>query len=395
LNWLKMKNPDYPLLILKKGKEKSIQRRHPWVFSGAFAKIPGDLKDGDKVYVCDNQKNILATAYYGLGSITARILDFSRVSIDSRFYEEKVNRAFALRQKLQLTDNDSTNAYRLIHGEGDGIPGLIIDIYNSVAVIQSHSQGIERDGELISEAVKKVLKGKVEKVHIRSAEKNEELNSANEVIEVKEYGHKFRVNYVSGQKTGFFIDQRENRNLLAHYAKGQKILNAFSYSGGFSIYAIEARASEVHSLDSSKSAIDLVESNLKANSMMEANHKSITQDALAYINSVEAKNEAYDIIVLDPPAFAKHKSARHKAIQAYKRLNARAMDIMKKDSLLFTFSCSQVVTPDLFYNTIRAAAIETGKTVQILHQLHQPADHPVSMYHPEGEYLKGLVLRVG
>lgn len=389
-----MKNPEYPLLILKKGKEKSIYRRHPWVFSGAFAKIPKDLDDGDKIYVCDRHKNILATAYFGLGSITARILDFTRVSIDAKFYEDKISKALALRQKLNLANSESTNAYRLIHGEGDGVPGLIIDIYNKVAVIQSHSQGIERDKELISEAVNKVLEGKIQRVHIRSAEKNEESGASEQVIEVKEHGHKFRVDYISGQKTGFFIDQRENRNLLAQYSKAQKILNAFSYSGGFSIYALKAGAAEVHSLDSSKSAIELVESNLEANSLSNANHKCITRDALAYINSGKAKKEAYDIIVLDPPAFAKHKSARHQAIQAYKRLNARAMNIMKKDSILFTFSCSQVVTPDLFYNTIRAAAIETGKTVQILHHLHQPADHPVSMYHPEGEYLKGLVLRV-
>jgi len=389
-----MNNPDYPELILKKGKDKSIQRRHPWVFSGAFAKIPKNLKDGDKIFVCDNQKNILATAYYGMGSITARILEFTKVGIDAKFYEEKINRAFALREKLRLTDCDSINTYRLIHGEGDGIPGLIIDIYNKVAVIQSHSQGIDRDKELIRQAIKSVLGSKLEKVHVRSAEKNEESASGEGVIEVIEHGHKFRVDYVSGQKTGFFIDQRENRNLLGKYAEGQKILNAFSYSGGFSIYALKKGASEVHSLDSSKSAIELVESNLEANGLSKENHKSITQDALVYINSAEAKSEAYDIIVLDPPAFAKHKSARHKAIQAYKRLNARAMSIMKKDSILFTFSCSQVVTPDLFYSTIRSAAIETGLKVQVLHHLHQPPDHPVSMYHPEGEYLKGLVLRV-
>ncbi len=390
-----MKNPDYPLLILKKGKEKSIARRHPWVFSGAFAKIPKNLNDGDKVFVCDNQQNILATGYYGLGSITARVLDFSSVSIDAKFYEEKINRALALREKLQLARSESTNAYRLIHGEGDGIPGLIIDIYNRVAVIQTHSKGIERDKKLISQAVEAVMSDRIDKVYMRSAEKGSDMSSADAFVNVQEHGHSFRVDYVNGQKTGFFIDQRENRSLLAQYAEGQKILNAFSYSGGFTIYALKAGATQVHSLDSSKSAIALVEANLTINDLGEKNHKSITQDALAYINSREARDEAYDIIVLDPPAFAKHKSARHKAIQAYKRLNARAMTIMKKDAILFTFSCSQVVTPDIFYNTIRAAAIESKREVQILHHLHQPPDHPISMYHPEGEYLKGLVLRVG
>lgn len=390
-----MNSPDYPSLILKKGKEKSVYRRHPWVFSGAFAKIPKELDEGDKVFVRDNQQNILATAYYGSGSITARVLDFSAILIDIDFYIQKISWALSLREMLDLAKSDQTDAYRLIHGEGDGLPGLIVDIYNKVGVIQSHSKGIERDKELISEALKIVMGERIGEVHIRSAEKSMEKISDDAIIDVKEHGHVFRVDYINGQKTGFFIDQRENRKLLARYAPGQKILNAFSYSGGFTIYALKAGAREVHSLDSSKSAMQLVEANLKANSLQKTNHKSITEDALAYINSGEADKEEYDIIVLDPPAFAKHKSARHRAIQAYKRLNARAIKIMKKDAILFTFSCSQVVTPVLFYNTIRAAAIETGKKIQVLHHLHQPPDHPISMYHPEGEYLKGLVLRVG
>jgi len=364
------------------------------MFSGAFANIPNNLTEGDKIFVCDHQKKILATAYYGTGSITARVLDFGTVTIDSDFYSEKITRAFALRQKLGLAENKRTNTYRLIHGEGDGLPGLIIDIYNNVAVIQSHSKGIERDVDLLNRALRKVFGDKIEKIHVRSAEKGTNEKTQVEPVEVMEYGNSFLVDYVRGQKTGFFIDQRENRHLIARYAKGQKVLNAFSYSGGFSIYALNAGAIEVHSLDSSKSAMELVKTNLRINNLNDENHTCIVQDALAYINSSEAQEENYDIVILDPPAFAKHKSARHKAIQAYKRLNARAMNIMKKDSILFTFSCSQVVTPEIFYSTVRAAAIETGKRVQILHHLHQPPDHPVSIYHPEGEYLKGLVLRV-
>ena len=390
-----MKNPDYPLLILKKGKEKSIGRKHPWIFSGAFAKIPKDLDEGDKVYVATATNHILATAYYGSASITARVLAFKQVTIDLDFYISKIAAAFILRQKLGLIQNPNTNTFRLIHGEGDGLPGLIVDIYNKVAIIQSHSKGIENDKKLISQAIQATMGKEIEKIHFRSAEKETMDRSNDAIAEVKEYGNTFLVDYVLGQKTGFFIDQRENRNLLARYANGNKILNAFSYSGGFSIYALNAGAREVHSLDSSQSAMDLVMENLKANDLNDTNHTCIVQDALAYINSADAEKEAYDIIVLDPPAFAKHKSARHKAIQAYKRLNARAMKIMKKDSVLFTFSCSQVVTPELFYSTIRAAAIESKRTVQIIHYLHQPADHPVSIYHPEGEYLKGLALRVG
>jgi len=389
-----MKSPDYPRLILKKGKEKSIQRKHPWMFSGAFAQIPKNLEEGDKVFVCDNQKKILATGYYGSGSITARVLKFDPIAIDTAFYTEKISQAYSLRQKLGLVENTETNAYRLVHGEGDGLPGLIIDIYNGLAVLQTHSQGIQRDIDQISLAVKDVMGNRLTEIHVRSADKSQEKKMQESVVEILEYGNKFKVDYINGQKTGFFIDQRENRNLLGEYSKGKKILNAFSYSGGFTIYALRAGADEVHSLDSSASAMELVKENLDANGLGSANHKSIVEDALAYINSNQARDEAYDIVVLDPPAFAKHKSARHKAIQAYKRLNARAMNIMKPDSILFTFSCSQVVTPDLFYSTVRAAAIETGKTVQILHHLHQPSDHPVSIYHPEGEYLKGLVLRV-
>lgn len=388
----------YPILKLKSGKTQSISRRHPWIFSGALQPHTYDLQNGDVVYIADNQSNILATAHYSDGSIACRILGFSKVEINSEFYAARLKAAFQVREQSGLTQSDDTNAYRLIHAEGDQLPGLVIDFYNGVAVVQTHSAGMSRDFEFIKKALKESLGSRLNHIVQKSADKMGAPISLNEgdptTVHILEHGNAFEVNYLTGQKTGFFLDQRENRALSAKYAKDKRILNAFCYSGGFSIYALKAGAEMVHSLDSSAKAMQLVEQNLKLNGLDASNHKSITADALDYLNSDEACDQAYDVIILDPPAFAKHRSARHKAIQAYKRLNARALSIMKPGGILITFSCSQVVTTELFNSTIAAAAIEANRHVRILHHLHQPEDHPISIFHPEGEYLKGLVLAV-
>jgi len=302
--------------------------------------------------------------------------------------------ALDVRLTIGLPSAD-TDAFRLIHGEGDGLPGLIIDVYRKSAVIQTHSGGMSRDIDLIKKAVAE-LSGLVinESIHISAETKSQGTwdTGQSEGSEFLENGHRFYANWKDGQKTGFFIDQRENRALLGSLSKGKKVLNAFSYTGGFSVYALKAGAELVHSLDSSRGALDLGEEHLNMNDLSDFKHESIQADALDFFSKGEV--EDYDIIVLDPPAFAKHRSARHRAVQAYKRLNALAMKKAKKGSLLFTFSCSQVVTPDLFAHTIAAAAMETGRSMRILRHLHQPPDHPVGIYHPEGEYLKGLLLRI-
>ncbi len=389
----------YPILKLKPKKQQSIDRKHPWIFSGALDGEFNRYKDGEVVQVADVSGRILATGHFGTGSIAVRVLAFADVKIDVAFYTKRLENALQWRTALGLADNDQTNAYRLVHGEGDGLPGLVIDYYNQVVVIQMHSKGMVEDAELIGEALQNVYKGSIAHFIGKRADGKREQTpklpeGAPAGIAIREYGNQFFVNWVTGQKTGFFLDQRENRHLIGQYAAGRKVLNAFSYSGGFSIFALKANASEVHSLDSSEKAIKLVEEHLEMNDLTESNHKSIQEDALEYLNSEAAKTAGYDLIVLDPPAFAKHRSARHAAVQAYKRLNARAMKIIKPGGILFTFSCSQVVTPELFNHTIAAAAIESGRSIRILHHLHQPADHPVNIFHPEGEYLKGLVLAV-
>ena len=388
----------YPILKLKPGKTQSINRRHPWIFSGALQHIQAELANGDIVFIANHENKIQATAHYSNGSIAARVLAFAEVEIDTDFYTERFASALKIRHLSGDLDTELTNAFRLIHAEGDLLPGLVIDFYNGIAVVQTHSAGMTQNISTITQALQTVLGEKLKEVVHKSAEKHAASLPAqadlDPVVEIMEHGNSFLVNHQTGQKTGFFLDQRENRALTAKYAKGKKVLNAFSYSGGFSIYALKAGAKMVHSLDSSAKAIKLVEENLKINNLTDKNHKSITADALDYLNSDEARDEGYDIIILDPPAFAKHRSARHKAVQAYKRLNARALNIMKPGGMLITFSCSQVVTPDLFNNTIAAAAIEANRHVRILHHLHQPEDHPISIFHPEGEYLKGLVLSV-
>lgn len=389
---------EYPKLSLRKGKGQSILRRHPWLFSGAISTETKSLNNGDKVFIVNENKEIVATGHFSDGSIAVRILSFDKSTINQDFYNRRIQTAYDLRQKSGLTDSSETNAYRLIHAEGDQLPGLVIDIYKNVAVVQTHSAGMTKDFEIIENALRKIYGKKLSHIIHKQAHGDdtggESANSENPTVDILEHGNSFRVNYETGQKTGFFLDQRENRDLISRYSQNKKILNAFSYSGGFSIYALKAGAKEVHSLDSSARAMALVEENIALNKLEESNHKSIKADAVTYLNSPEAAAENYEIIILDPPAFAKHRSARHKAVQAYKRLNACALKLMTPGGILITFSCSQVVTPDLFYNTIAAAAMDAGRHVQILHHLHQPEDHPISIFHPEGEYLKGLVLAV-
>ncbi len=385
---------NYTVLQLKDKSLKSIHRRHPWVFSGGIFTDTHKLIEGDKVQISDRSGKILGTGHFGDRSIAVRLLSFHDEEINSAFYREKLQNALDMRLSIGLPSAE-TDAFRLVHGEGDGLPGLIIDIYRKSAVIQTHSGGMSRDIDLIQEAISGLSGLQIdETIHISAETKSQgDLDSEkSEGSEFLENGHRFYANWKDGQKTGFFIDQRENRALLGSLSKGKKVLNAFSYTGGFSVYALKAGAELVHSLDSSRGALDLGEEHLKMNDLSESKHESIQADALEFFSKGDV--EEYDIIVLDPPAFAKHRSARHRAVQAYKRLNAMAMKKAKKGSLLFTFSCSQVVTPDLFSHTIAAAAMETGRSMRTLRHLHQPPDHPVGIYHPEGEYLKGLLLRI-
>lgn len=384
---------------IKRGKESSIERGHPWIFSGAIHSIDGTPKNGDVVDVYGAQKQFLARGHYQNGTISVRVLTRQAdENIDQNFWNLRLKWALELRKKLGLF-RPSNSICRLVHGEGDMLPGLIIDWFNGVAVIQCHSLGMLASLDFIKNALLENLGPEVKAIYSKSAEtlahdsgaKNDYLYGSCDTPHIaEEYGHKFSIDWITGQKTGFFIDQRENRRLLAQYAEGKTILNAFCYSGGFSVTALEAGAAHVDSLDSSAKAILLTEANIALNGL-EKNHSSITADAMQHIKQLDKE---YDIIILDPPAFAKHREARHKAVQGYKRLNAHAMTYIKPGGILFTFSCSQVVDKALFNNTIIAAAMESGRQVRILEQLHQPADHPINAFHPEGEYLKGLVVEV-
>lgn len=383
---------------IHKHKVNSIERKHPWIFSGAIKSDVTEILDGDIVSVFDNKNNFLARGHFQHATISVRILTFEDVQLNQNFFNKKIANAIELRKKLNLIREDS-NICRLVHGEGDSLPGLIVDFYNGVTVIQCHSIGMYNSVELIAEALKNGLKDELTAVYSKSSDtlpqraegKDGYLFGSCETPHIAlEYGVKLQIDWINGQKTGFFIDQRENRFLLGKYSANKKVLNTFCYSGGFSLLALQEGASLVHSLDSSKKAITLTDANVELNKF-EVKHKSIVADAMDYMKDLE---EDYDIIVLDPPAFAKHRDKRHKAIQGYKRLNAHAIRQIKPGGILFTFSCSQVVDKFLFTNTIIAAAIEAGRNVRILEQLHQPADHPINAFHPEGEYLKGLVLQV-
>jgi len=390
------------IIRLKPGKDKSIVRNHPWIFSGAIKSIEGPCQEGSFVEVVANKGRHLGYGHYQDGSIAVRVLLFEHEELQDNLYEARIASAWNLRKSLGLTDDASTNIFRLIHAEGDFLPGLIIDHYNGHLVIQCHSIGMYMDIEKIKSALITVIGDRLKSIYLKSSStlpKNFNdydgdgyIHGEAETPQIAlEYGNKFAINWVTGQKTGFFIDQRENRQLLAKYAKGKKILNTFCYSGGFSVFALNAGAQLVHSLDASQKAIDLTDENIELGGFSEDQHKSIVADAMEYIKELP---EDFDIIILDPPAFAKHRSAKHNAIQGYKRLNAHAIRQIKPGGMIFTFSCSQVVDKVLFNNTIIAAAIAAGRKVRILEQLHQPADHPVSSTHPEGEYLKGLVIQV-
>lgn len=381
-------------VFLKPGKERPVQRFHPWIFSGAISKIIGKPANGEIVVIKDANGNFLAKGHYQNGSIAVRIISFEDTTIDQKFWDDKINQALQKR-KIVGFPNERTNCFRLIHAEGDGLPGLIVDVYAQVAVVQCHSTGMYQEREYIAKAIMNTCSEFITAVYDKSAESlslgegNGFLIGDAEISAVFENGHAFKVDFKSGQKTGFFLDQRDNRSLLSMYSKNMKVLNTFCYTGGFSVYALKAGASLVHSVDSSKRVIELTEENIQLNTPFEGKHDAILADVPEWLKTQEEK---YDVIILDPPAFAKHQNARHRAVQAYKRLNKTAIQNISPNGILFTFSCSQVVDRELFRHTITAAAIEAGRKVSILHQLTQPADHPVSIYHPEGEYLKGLVL---
>jgi 23S rRNA (cytosine1962-C5)-methyltransferase len=378
-------------------KTGSLERKHPWVFSGAINLASEDLEDGDIVTVTDQKEKFLARGHFQNATIAVRVLTFEDELIDVSFFEKRIQNAYNLRLKLGLYSKTNT-IFRLVHGEGDSLPGLIIDFYNGVAVVQCHSIGMYCSIDLISQALQKVIGKKLTAIYSKSSDclteradvEDKYIFGASETPHLAlEYGVKLNIDWVTGQKTGFFIDQRESRLLLGKYSNGKKVLNTFCYSGGFSLHAIQGKAELVHSLDSSKKAILLTDENIALNGF--SNHESIVADAMEYMKDLK---EEYDIIVLDPPAFAKHRDKRHKAIQGYKRLNAHAIRQIKSGGIIFTFSCSQVVDKAMFTNTVIAAAIESGRNVRILEQLHQPADHPINAFHPEGEYLKGLVIQV-
>lgn len=382
-------------VILKSGKEKSIQRRHPWVFSGAVYGVTQELNDGDLVDVVDAQNQHLGTGYFSdKGSIVVRLLTFGDEIFSDNFWKEKLQSAWNLR--LKLLDIEETNAFRVIHGEGDGIPGLIIDYYNKNWVIQAHSTGIFLQMEKIAKAIQTNFSEYCETIYCKSSGTLPNtgtdyfLFGDNSETVAKENNILFSVNWVEGQKTGFFLDQRDNRKLLGEFSKDKKVLNTFCYTGGFSIYAMSAGAELVTSVDISQKAVDLAASNMELN-FPNANHKAVADDVF---NFMKENHQIYDVIVLDPPAFAKSIKSKHTATQAYKRLNIAGLKALAPNGILFTFSCSQVIDDVLFYNTVAAAAIETGRNIRVLHKLEQGPDHPTNIYHPEGHYLKGLILFV-
>ncbi|MEZ5044863.1 MAG: class I SAM-dependent rRNA methyltransferase [Saprospiraceae bacterium] len=388
-------------IILKAKRDASVRRFHPWVFSGGIAKEEEGLQDGDWVEVCSQKGEVLGMGHYQDGSIKVRLLAFQSLVPDVGFWQSKLQQALHYRKQLGLLDNPMTNCFRLVHGEGDGLSGLIIDIYDRTAVIQCHTVGMYKARERIAEALQSLDGLKLDTIYDKSADTlpseftgagpNEHLLGNAEQAEVKENGHTFQVNWVSGQKTGFFLDQRDNRALLGHYAKGKRVLNTFCYSGGFSIYALANGAEKVDSVDVSAKAMALTEENIALNPVESKAHTGITADVLKFLKETPT---TYDLMVVDPPAFAKSIKKRHNAVQAYKRLNVSALKQLEKGGILFTFSCSQVVDKALFYHTIVAAGIEAGRSIRVMHHLSQPVDHPVNLFHPEGAYLKGLVLFV-
>ena len=392
----------YKKVYLKPGKEESLKRFHPWVFSGAIARVEGEPEEGEIVDVYTSKKEFIACGHFQIGSIAVRVLSFVQETIDHEFWVRKLAVAKDLRVALGLIGNPQNNTYRLVHGEGDNLPGLIIDVYDHTAVMQAHSAGMHVYRMEIADALSEVMGDVIENIYYKSETtlpfKADLLSTENGFIKggspenvAMENGLKFHVDWLKGQKTGFFVDQHENRHLLERYAKGRNVLNMFCYTGGFSFYAMRGGANLVHSVDSSAKAIDLTNENVELNFPGDARHKAYAEDAFKYLDRM---GDQYDLIILDPPAFAKHRDALRNALRGYTKLNAKAFEKIRPGGILFTFSCSQVVNKENFRNAVFTAAAQSGRSVRILHQLTQPGDHPVNIYHPEGEYLKGLVLYV-
>lgn len=392
----------YKKVFLKPGKEESLKRFHPWVFSGAIARVEGEPEEGEVVDVYTSKKEFIACGHFQIGSIAVRVLSFRQEPIDHAFWVRRLQVAKDLRCALGVLGNPQNNTYRLVHGEGDNLPGLIIDVYDHTAVMQAHSAGMHLDRMVVAEALEEVMGDVIQHIYYKSettlpfkadllATENGFLKGGSPENVAMENGLKFHVDWLKGQKTGFFVDQRENRVLLERYAKGRNVLNMFCYTGGFSFYAMRGGANLVHSVDSSAKAIDLTNENVSLNFPGDTRHQAFAEDAFKFLDRM---GDQYDLIILDPPAFAKHRDALRNALRGYTKLNAKAFEKIRPGGILFTFSCSQVVNKQDFRNAVFTAAAQSGRSVRILHQLTQPGDHPVNIYHPEGEYLKGLVLYV-
>ncbi len=391
----------YPQIRLRRGKEESLLRFHPWVFSGAIDHLPDNIEEGSKVTVTDFKGNLIGTGHYQIGSITVRMLDFADTVIDKEFYMSRLREAMTMRRALGIIRPDN-NTYRLVHGEGDFLPGLVVDVYGNTAVLQAHSPGMHFDRDIIAQCLVELDGAGISSVYYKSETTlpyKAHLDPQNDYIigsyngdTAIENGLTFRIDWLKGQKTGFFVDQRDNRSLLEHYAHGRRLLNMFCYTGGFSVYAMRGQATLVHSVDSSAKAVALTEANVALNFPDDNRHKAFAEDAFKYLDDM-GENQ-YDLIILDPPAFAKHRSALRNALRGYQRINARAFEKISHGGIVFTFSCSQAVSKEQFRLAVFSAAAQARRRVRILHQLTQPADHPINIYHPEGEYLKGLILYV-
>lgn len=391
----------YHKIFLKKGKDESLRRFHPWIFSGAIRNIEGNVEEGDIVEVYTHENEYIATGHYQIGSIAVRVLTFEKNVIDKAFYRDRLQTAYRVREAAGIANRPGNNTFRLVHGEGDNLPGLVIDIYGKTAVMQAHSIGMHKAKHIIAETLLEIMGATIENIYYKSettlpfkANLDDDngfiIGGCNDDIAM-ENGLKFHVDWLKGQKTGFFIDQRDNRALLEKYAKGHSVLNMFCYTGGFSFYAMRGGAKLVHSVDSSAKAIELTKKNVELNFANDGRHQAFTEDAFKFLDNI---NEKYDLIILDPPAFAKHRDAVRNALQGYKRLNVKALEKIEKGGILFTFSCSQVISKQDFRTSVFSASAIAKRNVRILHQLTQPADHPINIFHPEGEYLKGLVLYV-
>ena len=389
-------------IFLKRGKDESLRRFHPWIFSGAIHHFEGKPAEGDLVRVFTAEGEFIAVGHWQIGSIAVRVLSFDDEPIDDAFWQHRLQVALDARRSMGVADNPQNDTFRLVHGEGDNLPGLVIDVYGPTAVLQAHSVGMHLVRQQIADALKAVMGPRLQNIFYKSettlpfkadlGQENGFLLGGDGDDIATENGLKFHIDWLRGQKTGFFVDQRDNRSLLEHYSRGRDVLNMFCYTGGFSVYAMRGGARLVHSVDSSAKAVELVNANVELNFPGDTRHQAFAEDAFRYLQQME--EGAYDLIILDPPAFAKHKDALHNALKGYTRLNLRAFENIRPGGILFTFSCSQAVNKDQFRMAVFTAAAQSGRRVRILHQLHQPADHPINIYHPEGEYLKGLVLYV-